>query len=61
MACLTITTWKFFRIVVHMQNNLRITRLECLEICAKIKYKTLDTKQTYYTSNYSGYSQERKG
>jgi len=41
--------WKFFRIVVHMQNNFRITRLKCLEICAKIKYKTLDTKQTDYT------------
>jgi len=34
---------------VYMQNNFRITRLKCLEICAKIKYKTLDTKQTDYT------------
>ena len=40
--------WRFFRIVVYMQNNFRITRLKCLEICAKIKCKTLDTKQTDY-------------
>jgi len=41
--------WKSCRIVVYMQNSFRITRLKCLEICAKIKYKTLDTKETYYT------------
>ena len=41
--------WKFFRIVVYMQNNFRITRFKCLEICAKIKYKTLDTVTTQAT------------
>jgi hypothetical protein len=36
---LTITMWKFFRIVVYMQNNFRITRLKHLGICAKLSTK----------------------
>ena len=36
---LTITMWKFFRIVAYMQNNFRITRLKHLGICAKLSTK----------------------
>jgi tryptophanyl-tRNA synthetase len=31
--------WKFFRIVMYMQNNFRITRLKHLGICAKLSTK----------------------
>ena len=36
---ITITMWKFFRIVAYMQNNFRITRLKHLGICAKLSTK----------------------
>ena len=46
---LTIAMWTSCRTVSYMQNNFRITRLRCLETCAKTRYRTLDTKQTNST------------
>ena len=40
--------WKFFHIVVYIQNNFRITLLKCLGICAKMMQNPRQVDLLYY-------------